>query len=90
MTNEPLSPAEVAARVRPYVAARTVGDIALTLDDTHIGLRNGYWRIPIRPSREPNPLFPYYEALADIEDEVQEKEGIKVTMASGDPLTDEE
>ena len=73
-------------RVRPYVTAKFVGDIALSVDDTQIRLRNGYWRIPVRPSREPYPLFPYYEALAEIEDEVQEKEGIPVTIASGNPL----
>ena len=57
------------------------------MDDAGIQLRNDYWRIPIRPSREPDPLFPYYEALADLEDEVQENEGIKVTIASGNPLS---
>jgi hypothetical protein len=67
---------------------KTIGDISLSMDDSRIHLRNGYWRIPIRPSREPSPLFPYYEALADLEDEVQENEGIKVTIASGNPLTD--
>ncbi len=33
--------------------------------------------------------FPYYETLAEIEDEVQEREGLKVTIASGEPLTEE-
>jgi hypothetical protein len=88
LVNE-LSPAEVATRVRPYVTGKSIGDIALSVDDARIALRNGYWRVPVRPSREPNPLFPYYEALADIEDEVQEKEGIKVTIASGDPTESE-
>lgn len=86
---ETLSPAEVALRVRPYVTGRHIGDITLRLDDARIHLRNGYWNIPIRPSRWPNPLFPYYEVLADIEDEVQEREGLKVTIASGEPLTEE-
>ncbi len=87
-SSETLSPKEVALRVRPYVVGRHLGDIALTLDETRIHLRNGYWNIPISPSRWPNPLFPYYEMLADIEDKVQEKEGLKVTIASGEPLTD--
>ncbi len=83
-----LTATDVANRVRPYVAKKTIGDITLSLDDTRILLRNGYCRIPIRPSREPHPLFPYYEALADLEDELQENEGLKVTIASGNPLTD--
>jgi hypothetical protein len=88
MATTELTATDVASRVRPYVAKKTIGDITLSMDDARIHLRNGYWRIPIRPSREPDPLFPYYEALADLEDEVQENEGIKVTIASGNPLTD--
>jgi len=87
LTAEPLFPQEVARRVRPYVTGRQIGDIALWVDDARIHLRNGYWNIPIRPSRWPDPLFPYYEALAEIEDQVQENEGLKVTIASGEPLT---
>ena len=75
--------------MRPYVVDRHLDDIALKPDEAHIHLRNGYWNIPIRPSRWPNPLFSYYEVLADIEDEVQEREGLKVTLASGEPLTEE-
>ncbi len=85
-----LTPQIVADRVRPYLTGKHIGDISLMLDESRIQLQNDYWRIPVRPSSEPNPLFPYYEALADIEDEVQEKEGIRVTMASGNPLTDDE
>jgi hypothetical protein len=90
LSSETLSSQEVALRVRPYVTSRHVGDIALRIDDSRIHLRNGYWNIPIRPSRWPNPLFPYYEALAEIEDEVQKQEGLKVTLASGEPLTEDQ
>ncbi len=90
LSSETLSSQEVALRVRPYVTGRHVGDIALQVDDTRIYLRNGYWNIPVRPSRWPNPLFPYYETLAEIEDEVQEQEGLKVTLASGEPLTEDQ
>ena len=83
-----LSAEEVALRVRPYITIRHIGDIALEIDDARIHLRNGYWNIPIRPSRWPDPLFPYYEALAEIEDQVQENEGLKVTIAYGEPSTE--
>ena len=88
-TSETLSPLEVALRVRPYIIGKHIGDIALRIDGARIHLRNGYWNIPVRPSRWPNPLFPYYETLAEIEDEVQECEGLKVTIASGEPMTEE-
>ena len=87
--SETITPQEVAARVRPYVTERHIGDITLQVDDARIHLRNGYWNIPIRPSHWPDPLFPYYEVLAEIEDQVQENEGLKVTFASGEPLTEE-
>ena len=86
--SETLSPLEVALRVQPYVIGKHIGDIALRIDDARIHLRNGYWNIPVRPSRWPNSLFPYYETLAEIEDEVQEREGLKVTIASGEPMTE--
>ena len=89
IASETLSPQEVALRVRPYVIGKHIGDIALRIEDARIHLRNGYWNIPVRPSRWPNPLFPYYETLAEIEDEVQEREGLKVTIASGEPMTEE-
>ena len=89
MISETMTPQEVADRVRPYVAHKKVGTIPLSMDEARIHLRNGYWRIPVRPAVEPKPLFAYYEALADLEDEVQEGEGIKVTIASGDPLSEE-
>jgi hypothetical protein len=88
MATTELTASDVANKVRPYIANKTIGDVTLSLDDERILLRNGYWRIPIRPSREPDPLFPYYEALADLEDELQENEGLKVSIASGNPLTD--
>lgn len=88
MATTELTPSDVAQRVRPDVAKVTVGDVTLSLNEVGIRLQNDYWRIPIRPSRELRPLFPYYEALADLEEDVQEKEGIKVTLSSGDPLTE--
>ncbi len=89
MATTELTAMDVAERVRPYVAKKTIGDITLWLDEARIRLQNDYWRIPIRPSREPEPLFPYYEALADLEEEMQEGEGIKISLASGNPLTED-
>jgi hypothetical protein len=31
-------------------------------------------------------MFPYFEALANLEIELQEKEGIRVSIAPGNPL----
>ena len=79
----------MANRARTYVANKKVGAISLSIDEAGIRLQHGYWRVPIRPSLEPQILFPYYEALADLEDEIQTGEGIKVTLASGNPPSEE-
>ena len=86
MLTTELTAADVANRLRPYVAKKTIGDITLWMDESSIRLRNNYWNVHIRPSREPEPLFPYYEALADLEEEMQENTGLKISLASGDPL----
>ncbi len=86
---ENLAVREIATLVRPYIQDKQIEDITLHVDEKRIVLQNGYWRIPIRPSREPRPLFPYYEALANLEEEIQDKEDIKITLASGDPLVEE-
>ena len=83
-----LTAEQVADRVRPYVAGRTVGDVTLTLDEARIHLRNDYWRIPIRPSHFPERLAPYYEELAIIEEQIEEREGLHVTVASGNALNE--
>lgn len=88
MITTELTAADVANRVRPYVEKTMVGDITLWLDEAGIRLQNDYWRLHIRPSREPEPMFPYFEALADLEDEVQEREGLKVTIVAGEPLAE--
>ncbi len=89
MISETMTPQEVADRVRPYVANKKVGTIPLLIDEAGIHLRNGYWRVPVRPYVEPQPLFAYYEALADIDDAIHDREGIKVTVTSGDPLSED-
>lgn len=89
MTVSEMTSIDIADIVRPYVAKTTIGDITLWLDESHIKLQNDYWRIPIRPSREPEKLFPYFEALADLTIELQDTEGIKVSISPGEPLTED-
>ena len=86
-----LSGLEVVQRVRPYVDGHHVDGVTLEIIEARVHLQDGYWNIPVRPSRWPSPLFPYYEALVDLEDQVQENEGLKVTFVSSTVIdTDEE
>ena len=94
-----LSSKEIANKIRPYVTAtenkirpyinQNKIEFTLTIDVPRIRLERGYWRIPIRPSREPYPLFAYYESLAELEDLIQQNLDMKVSIASGSPLEEE-
>ncbi len=83
-----LSAMEVVARVRSYVEQVKVGDVTLRLDEENIQLRTDYWRLPVRPSRDPENFYDYVEALAKLENEIEAKEKIKIMIASGNPLVE--
>lgn len=86
MVTTELTASDVAVRVRPYLEKINLGDISLSVNEAGIYLTHGYWRIPITPSREPRPLYPYIEALSILNEEFQDNEGINVTITSNDPL----
>ena len=55
-----LTAAEVAARIRPYVANMTMPafpDITFSVSEEGIRLSRGYWRVPIHPSRDPKSVY---------------------------------
>lgn len=80
---------EVAKRVRRYIDKVNVSGVTISFNEAEIQLYHGYWKIPLHPSKEPEPMFPYFEALANLEAQIQESEGIKVSISSGEPLTEE-
>ena len=83
-----LTPTDVANLVRPYIANTTFGGVTVWLDETRIVYRNGSWDLRIRPSVEPDPLYAYVEALAKLDTELRQKEGIQVWIIPGKPLTE--
>jgi hypothetical protein len=44
-----------------------------------------WWRVPVRPSALPTRMFDYYEALADLENDLQENDQINVLFATAEP-----
>ena len=86
-----LTPAEVAARVRPYAAKMTLPampDITFSVGEAGIYLSRGYWRVPIHPSRDPEIIYPFIELLGDLQDKLRDCEGFRVTIETGDPRTE--
>src|SRR5947209_5448518 len=59
--------------------------LTLEVDEQAIVQINGQWRIPIRPSREPEKRYEYYEALTEVELDLEESEDLNVFLAPSDP-----
>jgi hypothetical protein len=80
-----LTKAEVAQKVREYIAGRDVDGVTLEVIENEIVQVNGWWRVPVRPSAWSKRLSSYYEALADIEATIDENEGLNILLSSGQP-----
>ena len=59
--------------------------LTFEVDEQAIVRINGQWRIPIHPSREPEKLYEYYEALTEVEIDLEESEDLNVFLAPSDP-----
>ncbi len=75
----------VAQKVAEYLRDCHPGGVTLEVvpDGVHKG--EFVWRVPVRPSEEPTKLFQYYEALADVEIELDEREHLKVFLVPNEP-----
>ncbi len=81
-----LTPQQVAQKVRDYLTDARPAGIALEVVESDIRRVEGWWRVPVRPDRWPEPIFPYYEALADIEATIQENEHLNILITTGEPI----
>jgi len=76
----------VAQVVREYIRDRHPGGVTLDVDEQGIRRERHWWHVPIRPSVEPTKRYEYYEALADVEGELEDREQLKVLLVPGDPM----
>ena len=79
----------VALKVRERLAGVHSGGITLEVMDTGIYQIDKWRRVPIRPSRWPKRLSDFYETLAEMTDELQEKDQIDVLFFTGAPAEEE-
>ena len=86
-----LTALDVANLVRRYLKDVRLGDgsIYLEVDAEHIHRGEHSWRVPVRPSRWPKRMFEYYEVLAEVEEEISEKENQNILFSTGEPLQEE-
>jgi hypothetical protein len=70
----------VAAAVRQYLQGRHPGGATLDVVQPEIRKEEFWWYVPIRPSTEPTKRYGYYEILADVESELEEKEHLRALL----------
>ena len=81
-----LTKQSVAEKVRQYIQNLHPGGVTLEVVEDGIHKVDYWWRVPVRPSAWPAKRYEYYEALADIESDLQEKEHLNILIATGEPM----
>ena len=85
-----LTKQEVAQKVRERLANITPGDVTLHVVDADVRKIDTWWHVPVRPNRWPKRMFELYEVLAEVEDDMQEREHLNILLATGLPLEEDE
>ena len=80
---------QVTRKVRDRLVGVEPGGVTLHVVDEDVHKVDGWWRVPIRPSRWPKRMSDFYEDLAAVEDDLQEQEHLNILMATGEPLEEE-
>ena len=75
----------VAAKVRRYIQNRPPGGVTLEVIEEGVRKVDNWWRVPVRPGAWPANRCEYYDALAEIEDEIQENENLDILIATAEP-----
>lgn len=79
----------VAQKVREQLAGLQRGGVTLQVDDEDVYKEGDWWRVPVRPSRWPQRMAASYEALAEVEDDIQERENLNILLATAYPLEED-
>ena len=84
-----MTKAIVAEKVRQELQGVEVSGITLQVEEADVRKIDNWWRVPVRPSRWPRRMFELYEVLAEVEDNLQEREHLNILLATGTPLDEE-
>jgi hypothetical protein len=80
-----ITQSEIAQKVRESIRDRHPGGVTLEVVEQGIRKVDYWWRVPVRPSAWPEKMFEYYEALAEVESEIQEKEHLNILLSTSEP-----
>ncbi len=78
---------EVGALVQKYLDANPLGDITFSVLRDEVQQERYSWGVPVRPSRQPQTMYAYYEVLAEVETQIEEREHISILFV---PVYEEE
>ncbi len=78
---------DVGALVQKYLDKQRLGDITFSILEEEVRRERYAWYVPVRPSREPEKIFAYYEVLTEVETEIDEKEHLNILFM---PIVSEE
>jgi len=85
-----LNKAIVANKVRERLVGIHPGGVTLEVVEESIYKIDQWWRVPIRPSRWPKRVSDFYETLAEVATDLQEKDNLDVIFFTGAPAEDEQ
>lgn len=71
---------DIAQVVRDYIRDRHPGGVTLDVVDEGVQKIDYWWRVPVRPSAEPPHTFEYYDALAEVESQIQEDRQLNILL----------
>jgi hypothetical protein len=69
---------QVEARLRPYLEQYPIYDTVVEIIEGAGHLEEGWWYVPVRLNTQVAHTYQYYDLLAEIEDEIKEREHLKV------------
>ncbi len=69
---------EVIQRVRPYLERNPIENTVPEILEDALHLEEDWWYVPIRIAPGTTHTYQYYDMLTDIEDEIKEREHLKV------------
>ncbi len=81
---------QVINTVRKYIEDKHPGGATLEVVPQGIRQDREWWYVPVRPNIQPPKRFEYYEALANVEQEVQKFEHLTVLLVPTLPESESE
>lgn len=83
-----ISKEQAAAIVRKHLAGRAFpGGVTFVVEAAHVETGDNWLRVPLRPSFWPERMYPLYEELGHLEEEIANTEAVNLFLFLGEPVS---